>query len=149
MPFMSRESRESRESLNSLLARLKRTGTHCIPWRPTKPDPILIEHLEILEIPELENRLVFISPSQLKNIELHAQGGFANVYRARISWQCMPGSRPSATYALKELKEGMISEVCISQSMLCSRFISERKPPLINEYITLDSPPSLRQPSWS
>ncbi|RUP47078.1 hypothetical protein BC936DRAFT_146154 [Jimgerdemannia flammicorona] len=69
------------------------------------PDRIILNHLEVLGIQQLENRLVWIPPDKFMKIEFLSNGGFAKVYK---------GITKRHVFAMKELKRSMVPELALN-----------------------------------
>lgn len=83
-------------------------------------------HLEILCIPELSKCLSWIPFSRFENVHELGRGGFAQVYKGTVWWARgtyalqrqgelrLSDKAVTHHYALKEIDESMVTEVCIA-----------------------------------
>lgn len=113
------------DRLRKLLARLPAYDTLGgekikIEWLKERfPDPEkqLRHHLKLLGVPQLEDYLVWIPPSQIKNIKPLAKGGFAQVWVADVNESTDPDSI-GQKYAMRELQQSMIQQVSVHHNAI-------------------------------
>ncbi|RUS22776.1 kinase-like domain-containing protein [Endogone sp. FLAS-F59071] len=115
----------SSDRLQRLLARLPAYDTlggekKKIEWLKKRfPDhkKELKWHLKRLGVTQLEDYLVWIPPSQIKNIKPLAKGGFSQVWVADVHFTVQESTNRGSIgqkYAMKELQPSMIPELVLS-----------------------------------